>query len=762
MRVVHVPCAPPVNESERRAFEHIKNHLQSLPGEDLWILLTNLAFSVTHQLQSDEIDIIAIGPQGARVVEVKHWTAQWIDAHQRQVEIEADRVTSKARKIGTTLRRVVSSLPQVEGAILFTQETKDTRHADKQVRGVRFHPLRDWQDAIGLSNAKVLTAQQITILGRTLEPKSGVAIDGLLRRLAGYINLDLLSNSEERFHRVYKGRHPTRRDRIVLHVYDLSATDGKNAEAKARREFEALHRLQLHTWAPRILDSYQEAPGYAGEMCFFTVVDPAAPSIEERTTDGSWTTVERLDFARNAVRAVRQLHQSVIEGLPIVHRNLTPKTILVRHDNSPILTGFDRTRIPSEVSVASLDPSFTGNPLLIPPEIRAQGLAAADCRSDIYSLCRSLAYTLAGRDDELSSKTIEVLEKGVNDDPGLRCSLEDLDSKLSELLGDSAPRPVAPPARFWTEEQVVRFRDRDYKIVSRLGSGGLGTAFKVVEIDRWIKEELGTYVGKVVHDSEHGERVLRSYRLARSHLGRHPGLSTIFEVARGWQPNDFVALMAWVEGTPLGEFTGVFPLLAEEQQETLAETLALRWIRGVSDALGVLHRNGLLHGDVSPRNLIVSGSELVLTDYDFITKIGQQIASPTTVLYCSPSYIEERSASPSDDIYALAASLFHVIFEKEPFRHGGEFSKGRGLSWDGIDRAQYPILAPLLDQATDPDPSRRFSSTADVLKLLKEAQREPISAEPPAAMPRIETPRELREQRVFWLLSLLQSFPGSR
>ena len=35
------------------------------------------------------------------------------------------------------------------------------------------------------------------------------------------------------------------------------------------------------------------------------------------------------------------------------------------------------------------------------------------------------------------------------------------------------------------------------------------------------------------------------------------------------------------------------------------------------EALDVLHGNGLVHGDISPRNIIVSGTDLVLTDYDF-------------------------------------------------------------------------------------------------------------------------------------------------
>ena len=63
------PClraGPAVNESERKAFEQLKARLTAEPGGDEWILLTNLTFSATHRRQSDEIDIVAIGPPGSR------------------------------------------------------------------------------------------------------------------------------------------------------------------------------------------------------------------------------------------------------------------------------------------------------------------------------------------------------------------------------------------------------------------------------------------------------------------------------------------------------------------------------------------------------------------------------------------------------------------------------------------------------------------------------------------------------------------------
>ena len=68
MKVTLFHCGPAVNESERTAFQQLKSRLISAPGDDEWVLLTNLTFSATHRLQSDEIDVVAIGPPGVRVI----------------------------------------------------------------------------------------------------------------------------------------------------------------------------------------------------------------------------------------------------------------------------------------------------------------------------------------------------------------------------------------------------------------------------------------------------------------------------------------------------------------------------------------------------------------------------------------------------------------------------------------------------------------------------------------------------------------------
>ena len=722
MKPDHVQCGPYVNVSERKALERIRARLSEAPGSDKWLLLTNLAFSTTHRRQSEEIDIIAIGPPGAQVVEVKHWTTAWVKRNPDLVDQEAERLTVKAKKISGILREQVADLPVVDGVFLVTQaSSKVAKITDcGPVRGIPFFTLKTCDDAIGLYATKVLSSEKVKLLGKALTPRIAVAVDGTLKRMGDYSGLVLLTPCEQRFHRVYNATHASRRERVKLHLYDLSASDDAKTLQRAEREWRSLNRLQRYEWVPRIVDSFQDAPGYAGEIKFFTMADPLAPSIEQRTADDSWDARARLNFARDSVRALRELHEARSDSEPpTVHRNLTPRTILVKHDNSPILTGFEQSRIPAETTVG--DPPDEQERLsdVVAPEIRRLGIGAADRRSDVYSLCASLSVLFKDMPEEegMIAQIAEILASGTEDEPQQRSSLSELDDRLSGAMGVPIPPPPPPPALYWTEDQVVPFGDSSYRIVSSLGSGGVGTAFKVVKLDHNTAEELGPYVAKAVRDKKTGSRVLRSYELAHAHL-RHSALSTIFEVAPEWRDNTFVALMTWIDGEPLDEYTGLVSPLAEDLRQESGEALAIGWLRDACEGLNVLHSNDLIHGDVSPRNMIVSGTKLALTDYDCVTRIGTSAVSPGTVSYSPPSREKGPGAEPSDDLFALAASFFHVLFGKEPFDHEGGRNKERGLNWDGVNRYDYPRLSEFLDRATSPNPSKHFANVAAAISLL--------------------------------------------
>ena len=489
-------------------------------------------------------------------------------------------------------------------------------------------------------------------------------------------------------------------------------------------------------------------------MSFFTIVDPAAPSIDRRRFDTSWSTTERLDFTYKTVQALNELHGARTETEYMVHRNLTPKNILVSHGNSPIFVGFDRTKIPADQTVVSIGPP-TGN--WVAPEVLAQGLGVADKRSDVFSLCACLKLLFKSQEGAEAGKVRAILEGGQSERPEDRAPSAKLAVDLSDLIGDSSLSTPhkPPPAQYWTDGQEVDFRDRKYRIVSVLGSGGVGTAFKVVEIDWQSEEILGTYVAKVTHNAMNGQRVLKSYNLVRSHLGRHAALSTIFEVASGWSENEFIALMTWVEGASLHDFIGVFSLLAEEQGEISGEALAIRWLESMCQALDTLHRNSLVHGDVSPRNMIVSNSDLVLTDYDGVTKIGETAVTPGTLLY-SPPRVGNQPSEPADDIYALAASFCHVVFDTKPFVHNETYAKELGLNLEGAEYEDFPIFTKFLQKATDPRPEERYRSAAEALRWLSSPSQDI------GAIVQTEEEGHRTENQVDWLRNLLQAYPGSQ
>ena len=257
MKVHVVQCGPFANESEQQALSSLKTRLISELGAGEWALLTNLAFAAGDHRQADEIDIVAIGPPGVRVIEVKHWTAAWVRRHPDAVQQEADRVTAKAKKVGTTLRRTISNVGHVSATFYITQAAKQAGTLDgTRVRGVEFHTLKTWARAVGFGGPDALSSQQVVQLAKALYPRASVALDGSLTRLAGYANFALQTPREDRFHRAYRAVHTTRRNVVQLHLYDLSATDLPNAEDHARRECNALQRLQIHGWAPRVYDSF--------------------------------------------------------------------------------------------------------------------------------------------------------------------------------------------------------------------------------------------------------------------------------------------------------------------------------------------------------------------------------------------------------------------------------------------------------------------------------------------------------------------------
>ncbi|MGO8751913.1 MAG: protein kinase domain-containing protein [Thermoguttaceae bacterium] len=619
------------------------------------------------------------------------------------------------------IRRIVPDMGFVAGRFLLTREGSPWSEANRPViKGSAFFTLSEWQDLLEVNGPVRLSNELVERVAQELEPRIKATLHGDLRRLGHLTNLELQSPKEERFHRVYRGLHALTRDRVIMHLYDVSAHASAQAEKMASREYRTVQRLQKSPWVPRIMDSFQEIPNYPGELYFFSFADPSAPSLQHRIVDASWGLEERIGFARVACQALQELHGFANDEVRFVHRNITPDTLHVTAAGQPLFTAFHLSRT-SGGTTASRDTLLPKDGLnFMAPEIHQSGLAVADQRSDVYALCSTLKLLFTQSADARSQQILAALDLGLAAAPDDRPELLAILEMLSEPAEAVVERPL-PSAKYWSEGLLVPFNDHRYRIVSRIGSGSYGTTFKVIEEDPISGDQYGTYVGKVIFDGAAGERALRAYRYTRAQT-TEPHLAPILETAREWLENSFVSLMKWVDGRPLQDWIGLVELYSEELGESGPQALMEQWVDDLCQALRSLHVVGLVHGDVSLKNIIESAGNLTLTDFDLALREGERRWSEGTPLYCPPSAVRDQPARASDDVFALAASLFHVAFDREPFRFGGVFRKDAGMNWEGIDRQSWGLVAEFFTRATTINPNERFANAMEALAWLDAAR----------------------------------------
>jgi serine/threonine protein kinase len=765
MPVRIIRFSEPVNASEIAAQARCKHALEALGDSVPWIILAGLASSSSPLHQSDDLDLVPIGPRGVFLIEVKHWDSAWISDNKVSAEAEAEKLTAKAKRLSGRVKRALSASPKVTQAFLVTREPAGA-NLPATIRGVPVWTLRELARIFREFPNGTLNESQVGLLTGALEPTAKIQLDGKIRRISHYHNLELQTPKEHSFHRVYRGTHQRTKERVILHLYDLSASDEKNPERQAERESRALQMLQTTRFVPRVRDTLRELPEYPGELSYFTLIDPGAPNLATRAADASWTYTDRILFAVNTCKALNEIHGLTdLESVKIVHRNLSPRSVLVGSHNEPVFVDFNLARLPSTETLGTIQ---TSNSEFAAPEVRVGGLSAASQSSDVYSLCSALLTLFANASDPKSEAARIALLSGCIDSAESRSSLSEIETHLRTCLADEqAPAlPFAPPdddaippSEYWSEGQLLPFGDNiTLRIVSRLGSGGIGRTFKVEQVDPVSGENFGTFVAKVMKNQESGRAALQAYQRVRSHT-TSPGLSVVFETARKWQPDRIVALLKWVEGDSLDGLAGVLSIAAEEAGDSSVEQMLVRCSMDVCHSLAALHSQGLVHGDVSPRNLICDRGGLTLTDYDLVTAVGRQSWGIGATSYCSPEAQRREPLEPSDDFFALAASLFEVAFNHPAFPSPhGAIDKGSGLDWRTGERESLPRIAAFFDQATHPERIRRFVDAKSAIKALASINDDSVSlAEPSSTQEVIQR----SPQQVEWLNSLLRIYPGS-
>ncbi len=212
-----------------------------------------------------------------------------------------------------------------------------------------------------------------------------------------------------------------------------------------------------------------------------------------------------------------------------------------------------------------------------------------------------------------------------------------------------------------------------FMLLERLGAGGMGVVYDA------LHRTLGRRVAvKVLHTETANDPIARE-RFKRESRAcvrvRHPSIVEIYDA--GEVNGRAYYSMELLEGAPLDRLT------AEEQPSV---TEILTGFAGIADALETLHHEGVVHRDVKPGNIILrDDGSMVLADFGLVkaldtpglTADGRTLGTP---LYASPEQLRGDNASIDgrSDVYALGATIYHVLSGKPPFEAsdiGGLFRK---------------------------------------------------------------------------------------
>lgn len=296
-----------------------------------------------------------------------------------------------------------------------------------------------------------------------------------------------------------------------------------------------------------------------------------------------------------------------------------------------------------------------------------------------------------------------------------------------------------------------------YRIVSRLGIGGMGVVYKAVDL------QLNRAVAvKALEDrrllmpSASGR--LRSEALAAASLD-HPYICKVYELVE--TPADTFIVMEFVEGETLAAMLkrGALPLL-----------LTLQLGREIAEGLANAHAHGLVHRDVKPSNVMVTpNGHVKLLDFgvagaDVASRPSDHtrtLAPPLTVHAGTPQYMapEQAAGEPVTaraDLFSLGVVLYECLTGVLPFSGTTTFDYVRNMMQSAprrLDRVapETPAdLVDLIERCLEKTPAERPES-ADVvvaeLRRLADALTSPDAS--------IRTARQARSGRAWKVVAAL-------
>ncbi len=223
---------------------------------------------------------------------------------------------------------------------------------------------------------------------------------------------------------------------------------------------------------------------------------------------------------------------------------------------------------------------------------------------------------------------------------------------------DPSPLPVAP---------ALPSHIGKYRVLRRLGEGATAEVFLCHDDFRGIDVAIKRVRPNLSGDAMDGRYSERFFAAEAALVGRlnHPNVAQIFDAVS--DPVAPYLVMEYVPGSTLRPYCRADQLLALELIVEIGFKCAM--------ALGYVYRQGLIHRDVKPANLLAvlnngSVTDVKISDFGSVLNLSAdttQIYRVGSLAYMSPEQLDGGTLDARADMYSLGAVLYHLIAGRPPF-----------------------------------------------------------------------------------------------